>query len=44
MGKKQKYKNESIMRMDLASLKEKVYIKILETCDDPRIMSEDMLV
>ena len=44
MGKKQKYKNMALGEMDLGSLKEKVYLKILDSCDDPRIMSNENLV
>ncbi len=46
MGKKQKYKNDDLDlgQMDLATLKDKVYLKILDTCDDSRVMSNDNLM
>ncbi len=30
--------------MDLGELRDKVYLKILEDCDDPRIMSNEALM
>ena len=46
LGKKQKYYSPEMQgaRYDLSKLKDRVYHKILEDCDDRNIVSNDLLV